>query len=103
MTVSFKSSEVQQNFGLILERALTGTAVIVERYGVPKVAIVAYPRYQQLLAAERELRLAQLRRAAAETAARAAVLSEAEVETLIEEAREAVAREAEMQDDADRR
>ncbi len=94
MTVSFKSSEVQQNFGLVLERALTDTAVIVERYGAPKVAIVAYPRYQQLLDAERELRLERLREAAAVTAAKAAALSEAEVETLIEEAREAVAREA---------
>ncbi len=94
MTASFKSSEVQQNFGLVLERALTSTAVIVERYGVPKVAIVAYPRYQQLLDAERELRLERLREAAAETAAKAAALSEAEIDALIEEAREAVAREA---------
>lgn len=94
MTISYKSSEVQQNFGLVLERALTDTAVIVERYGVPKVAIVAYPRYQQLLDAERELHLARLREAAAETAAKAAALNEAEVDALIEEAREAVAREA---------
>ena len=93
MPVSLKSSEVQQNFGLIMERALTGSEVIVERYGAPKVAIVAFARYQALLAAERELLLTQLRQAAAESAARAADLSDEEVEALIEEAREAVARE----------
>ncbi|NMC03158.1 MAG: hypothetical protein GYA30_12390 [Chloroflexi bacterium] len=93
MPVSLKSSEVQQNFGLIMERALTGSEVIVERYGAPKVAIVAFARYQALLAAERELLLTQLRQAAAESAARAAELSDEEVEALIEEAREAVARE----------
>lgn len=93
MPVSLKSSEVQQNFGLIMERALTGSEVIVERYGAPKVAIVAFARYQALLAAERELLLTQLRQAAAESAARAAELSDEEVKALIEEAREAVARE----------
>ncbi|HOC22391.1 MAG TPA: type II toxin-antitoxin system Phd/YefM family antitoxin [Anaerolineae bacterium] len=93
MPVSLKSSEVQRNFGLIMERALTGSEVIVERYGAPKVAIVAFARYQALLAAERELLLTQLRQAAAESAARAAELSDEEVEALIEEAREAVARE----------
>ncbi len=37
MTVSYKSGEVQQNFGLVSERAMTDTAVMVERYGAPKV------------------------------------------------------------------
>ncbi|HOV47280.1 MAG TPA: type II toxin-antitoxin system prevent-host-death family antitoxin [Anaerolineae bacterium] len=94
MPISLKSSEAQQNFGLVLERALTESDVIIERYGAPKVAIVAYSRYQALLAAERELLLARLRQAAAESAARAAGLSDEEVEALIEEAREAVAHEA---------
>lgn len=93
MPVSLKSSEVQQNFGMIMERAMTGSEVIVERYGAPKVAIVAYLRYQALLEAERELLFIQLRQAAVESAARAAELSDEEVEALIEEAREAVAHE----------
>jgi hypothetical protein len=45
MTVRLKSTEAQQNFGAILDRALGEEDVIVERYGTPRVAIVAYRRY----------------------------------------------------------
>jgi hypothetical protein len=52
-----------------------------------------YRRYQQLLAAERDLLHAQLQQASAEVSARAAELTEEEITALIEEAREAVHRE----------
>jgi hypothetical protein len=47
-----KSSEVQQNFGRVMDQALVENEVIVERYGEPRVAILSYQRYQQLLQAE---------------------------------------------------
>ncbi len=93
MPVSLKSSEVQQNFGLVMDRAMTEAEVIVERYGMPRVVILDYRRYQQLLAAERDLLHAQLQQASAEVSARAAELTEEEITALIEEAREAVHRE----------
>jgi prevent-host-death family protein len=52
MTAKLKSSEVQQNFGRVMDRALTKEDVIVERYGEPRVAILSYRRYQQLLQLE---------------------------------------------------
>ena len=39
----------------IFDSALTQEDVIVERYGEPRVAILSYQRYQQLLQAERTL------------------------------------------------
>lgn len=47
-----KSSEVQQNFGRVMDQALIQNEVVVERYGEPRVAILSYQRYQQLLQAE---------------------------------------------------
>ncbi|HRQ42429.1 MAG TPA: type II toxin-antitoxin system Phd/YefM family antitoxin [Chloroflexota bacterium] len=47
-----KSSEVQQNFGRVIDQALSENEVVVERYGEPRVAILSYRRYQQLLQAE---------------------------------------------------
>ena len=55
MTVTLKSSEVQQNFGRVVDQALVEGDVIVERYGEPRVVILGYHRYQQLLEAERTL------------------------------------------------
>lgn len=52
MPVMLKSSEVQQNFGRVMDQALSGNEVVVERYGEPRVAILSYQRYQQLLQAE---------------------------------------------------
>lgn len=52
MPTMLKSSEVQQNFGRVMDQALTENEVIVERYGEPRVAILSYRRYQQLLYAE---------------------------------------------------
>ena len=55
MMATLNSSQVQQNFGAALDRALRGEDVVVERYGAPRVAIVDYDRYQRLVAAEHEL------------------------------------------------
>jgi PHD/YefM family antitoxin component YafN of YafNO toxin-antitoxin module len=55
MAIMIKSSEAQQNFGRIVDQALVIDDVIIERYGEPRVVIVEYHRYQQLLEAERSL------------------------------------------------
>lgn len=52
MPVMLKSSEVQQNFGRVIDQALVEDEVVIERYGKPRVAILSYKRYQQLLLAE---------------------------------------------------
>ena len=52
MPVMLKSSDVQQNFGRVIDQALSEDEVVVERYGEPRVAILSYRRYQQLLQAE---------------------------------------------------
>ncbi len=87
MTVRLKSTEAQQNFGAMLDMALGENDVIVERYGTPRVAIVSYHRYQDLVDAERELMRLRLQQAAAATAAQAADLSDEDIDRLIEEAR----------------
>ena len=87
MPAKLKSSQVQQNFGQAIDRALMEGDIIVERYGVPRVTIVEYGRYQRLVAAERELLLARLQEASAAAAGRAAHLTEEEVDDLIERAR----------------
>ena len=87
MPVNVKSSQVQQKFGLVMERALMEEDVVVERYGMPRVAIVEYRRYQRLVEAERELLRVRLRQASTAASARAAPLTEEEVDELIERAR----------------
>ena len=87
MPLTLKSSQVQQNFGLVVDRALTEDDIIVERYGVPRVAIIEYKRYQRLVEAEQELLRARLQQASAAASARAAHLTDEEVEALIERAR----------------
>lgn len=52
MPVMLKSSDAQQNFGLVIDQALSEDEVVVERYGEPRIAILSYRRYQQLLRAE---------------------------------------------------
>jgi PHD/YefM family antitoxin component YafN of YafNO toxin-antitoxin module len=87
MPVRLKSSDVQQSFGEAVDRALLEDDVIVERYGAPRVAIVEYKRYQRLVEAEQELLRTRLQQASADASARAAHLSEKEVDELIERAR----------------
>ena len=55
MPLQVKSSEVQQNFGRVVDQALVEDDVIIERYGEPRAVILGYQRYQQLLAAEEAL------------------------------------------------
>ena len=93
MPVKLKSSQVQQNFGQAVDRALLEDDVIVERYGTPRVAIIAYNRYRRLVEAEQELLRSRLQQASAAISARAAHLAEDEVEDLIERARTEVHRE----------
>ena len=91
--VTLTSSQVQQSFGLVMDRALTEDAVVVERYGAPRVVIVAYRRYRQLIEAEQELLRTRLQQASAAASARAAHLSEEAVDELIERARSEVHQE----------
>lgn len=94
MPVKLKSSHVQQNFGQIMDCAMLEEDVIVERYGLPRVAIVEYQRYQHLVEAEQELLRSRLLQASEAVSARAVHLSEDEVEELIERARSQVHQEA---------
>ena len=87
MTIQYSSSRVQQNFGRVMDQAMTDEAVIVERYGEPRVVILDYRRYMRLLASERELIRLRLRQASESASARAAKLSAEQVEQLIESAR----------------
>ena len=90
MAIHIQSTKAQQNFGELMEQAVRGEDVVVERYGTPRVVIVSYERYEQLLAAERELPRLRLKGAAAITEARAAYLSDEAVDALIEKARQEV-------------
>ena len=94
MALRLKSTEVQQNFGAMLDRASGEEDVIVERYGAPRVAIVAYRRYEMLVNSERELMRLRLQQASAAAAERAAELSDADIDILIEDARSEVQRAA---------
>jgi prevent-host-death family protein len=87
MPVRLKSSQVQQNFGEVVDRALIEGDVIVERYGIPRVVIIGYRRYRRLVEAEKELLRLRLQQASTAASARAAHLSEEEVDELIERAR----------------
>lgn len=80
-------SQVQQGFGEVMDRVLIGEDMVVERYGAPWVVVIEFCRYQQLLEIERELLRSRLQQASAAASARAAHLSEAEVDDLIEQAR----------------
>jgi PHD/YefM family antitoxin component YafN of YafNO toxin-antitoxin module len=93
MPLKLKSSQVQQNFGQVVDRALLEDDVIVERYGLPRVAIIEYNRYRRLVEAEQELLRSRLQQASAAASARAAHLTEDEVEDLIEQARTEAHRE----------
>ncbi|MCG2768475.1 MAG: type II toxin-antitoxin system Phd/YefM family antitoxin [Chloroflexota bacterium] len=93
MPLRLKSSQVQQNFGQAVDRALLEDDVIVERYGTPRVAIVKYKRYQRLVEAQQELLRSRLQQAAAAATTRADHLTEEEIDELIERARSEVAQE----------
>lgn len=81
------SAEAQKSFGQIIEQAHGDEVVVVERYGRPRVVIVDFARYQQLIEGEREGLRSRLRQASEAASARAAKLSDEEVDRLIEDAR----------------
>ena len=81
------SNQVQREFGQVMDQALLGEDTVVERYGAPWVVVLKFPRYQQLLEIERELLRSRLQQASAAASARAAPLSESEVDALVEQAR----------------
>jgi prevent-host-death family protein len=87
MATHITSTQVQQEFGEIMDQAISGSDVIIDRYGNPRVAIIGYRRYKQLLDTERELMRLRLQQASASVSHRADALSEIEIDTLIENAR----------------
>lgn len=91
MSQRYNSTQVQQQFGHIMDQARADQVVVVERYGEPRAVIMDYGRYQQLLQMEQTWLRERLQAAAASVAQRASHLSEDEVDTLIEQARAEVA------------
>jgi len=81
------SSEAQKRFGQIIDQAHGDEVVIVERYGHPRVVIMDFAHYRHLIEGEQERLRDRLRRASAAATARAADLTEVEVDRLIEDAR----------------
>lgn len=92
MPITMNSSQVQQNFGAAMDRAMLDDDVVVERYGTPRVTIVSYQRYQRLVAAEQELLRLRLQQASAAASTRAARLTDEQIDELIERARDEVNR-----------
>ena len=84
---SINATEAQKSFGQIIDRAHGNEAIVVERYGRPRVVIVDYERYRELIACERDELRDRLRQASASAQARAAELSEVALDQLLEEAR----------------
>jgi hypothetical protein len=76
-----------------MDRAMVEDDVIVERYGSPRVAIVAFARYQELLEAERELLRMRLQQTSAQVSQRAQDLSDEDIDALIEDTRQEVSEE----------
>jgi len=90
---TIKATEAQKSFGEIMDRARSDEAVIVERYGKPRVVIVDYERYQRLIEAERALLRGRLQQSSAAVSARAVGLDDGEVDRLIEQVRDDVSAE----------
>jgi PHD/YefM family antitoxin component YafN of YafNO toxin-antitoxin module len=88
MGLHVQSTKVQQGFGEIMEQAMRGEDVVVERYGSPRVVIIEYGRYQKLVSSEQEAMRARLQAASEAASARAAGLTDDEVDALIEQARQ---------------
>lgn len=91
MSIQYNSSHVQQNFGRVMDQAITDQDVVVERYGEPRIVMLNYRRYISLLASEQELIRLRLRDASAAATSRASALSDEQVENLIEQSRDETA------------
>lgn len=90
MILYIQSTQAQRAFGKVIDQASAGSNGIVERYGSPRLAIISYRRYQQLLEAERQLLRHRLQSASEEGSRQAVQLSEIEIDELIESARQEV-------------
>ncbi len=84
MAAHVKSSVAQQNFGELMDRAIAGEDVVIERYGNPRVVVLSADRYQSLLDAEQELARMRLRSAAREAVIQAPKLTEQSIDALLE-------------------
>jgi prevent-host-death family protein len=96
MSITVKTNQAQQNFTQVMEQAIIEGEVVVERAGEPLVVILDYRRYQRLAQVEQMLVRARLQAASSAVSARAAHLTEEEVDVLIEQARQEVAAEGRM-------
>lgn len=90
MSLHIQSTKVQQGFGEVMAQAMRGEDVVVERYGSPRVVIIEYGRYKKLLSSEQEAIRGRLQAASEAASARAAGLTDGEVDLLIEQARQEV-------------
>ena len=73
-----------------MDRARAEDDVIIEHYGRPRVALINFNRYERLVDAERQLLRLRLQQASAAATAQAGELSNAEIDALIESARDEV-------------
>lgn len=84
MTRIVTSTQLKQKTGEILAYAIENKEeVIIQRYDVPKAVIIDYDAYQRMREAQKELDFRRLREIAETVSARAAHLSDEEVDELI--------------------
>lgn len=84
MTKIVTSTQLKQKTGEILAYAIENKEeVIIQRYDVPKAVIVDYDTYQRMREAQRELDFRRIREIAEAVSARAAHLTDEEVDEMI--------------------
>ncbi|MDH7486969.1 MAG: type II toxin-antitoxin system prevent-host-death family antitoxin [Anaerolineae bacterium] len=91
MTRIVTSTELKQRTGEILAYAIENKEeVIIQRYDVPKAVIVDYDTYRRMREVQRELDFRRIREIAEAVSARAAHLSDEEVDEMISTAVEEI-------------
>lgn len=91
MTRIVTSTELKQKTGEILAYAIENKEeVIIQRYDVPKAVIIDYDAYRRMREAQRELDFRRISEIAGAVSARAAHLSDEEVDQMISTAVEEV-------------
>lgn len=84
MTKIVTSTQLKRRTGEILAYAIENKEeVIIQRYDVPKAVIVDYDAYQRMREAQRELDFRRIREIADAVSARAAHLSDDELDEMI--------------------
>jgi len=84
MTRIVTSTQLKQKTGEILSYAIENKEeVIIQRYDVPKAVLVDYDAYQRMRNAQRELDFRRIREIADAVSARAAHLSDDELDEMI--------------------